>query len=196
MNDLNKTKLIISVMMNVLLISVFIGFFFFTYGTYIEHKVVKSQTKLLSDDIYNITKLFGKNINIKIKEELLQVKLPDLSKADKYTIKSNNEIMMKAVKVNILFTIIVVSVIYYLYNKSEKDFNLKTLIYRNLILLFCVALTETSFITFFAADYVSIDTNNVKLNVVKNVEKLFKFILLKSSIPKPKPTIIRVYDEM
>jgi hypothetical protein len=170
--NLNKTKLIISVMMNVLLISVFIGFFFFTYGSYIEDKIVKAQTKILSDDIYNIIKLFGKNVNIKIKEQLLQIKLPDLSKADENTVKSNKQIMMKAGKVNIIFTIVVVSVIYFLYNKSGKNFNMKTLIYQNLILLLFVALTEFSFITFFAADYISINTNNIKLNVIKSIENL------------------------
>jgi hypothetical protein len=80
--------------------------------------------------------------------------------------------MMKAAIVNIIFTIIVVSIIYFLYNKSGKNFNMKTLIYQNLILLVFVALTEFSFITFFAADYVSINTNNIKLNVIKNIENL------------------------
>ena len=164
--------------MNVLLISVFIGFFFFTYGSYIEDKVVKAQTKILSDNIYNYLKLFGKDVNIKIKEQVLQIKLPDLSKADDFTIKSNNKIMMKAAKVNIIFTIVVVGLIYFIYTKSNKDFNLKTLIYQNLILLSFVGLTEISFITFFAADYVSIDTNNIKLNVVNNVEKLINSIRL------------------
>ena len=178
MSNLNKPKLIISVMMNVLLISIFIGFFFFTYGSYIENKIVKAQTKILSDNIYNYLKFFGKDANIKIKEQILQIKLPDLSKADDLTIKSNNKIMMKAGKVNIIFTIVVVVLIYFIYTKSNKDFNLKTLIYQNLILLFFVGLTEFSIITFFAADYVSIDTNNIKLNIVKNVEKLINSIRL------------------
>jgi RsiW-degrading membrane proteinase PrsW (M82 family) len=86
--------------------------------------------------------------------------------------------MMKAVKVNIIFTLVVVVLIYFIYTKSNKDFNLKTLIYQNLILLLFVGLTEFSIITFYAADYVSIDTNNIKLNVVKNVEKLINSIKL------------------
>ena len=159
-------------MMNVLLISLFIAFFFFTYGSYIEHKIVESQMKFLSDDITNTLRLFGKNVNKKAKEQILQMKTPDLSKADKATKLSNKQIMMKAAKVNLIFTIIVCAIIYFLYNKSKKDFNMKTLIYQNLILLVFVGLTEYSFITFFAADYVSIDTNNIKYNIIHNLDSI------------------------
>jgi hypothetical protein len=174
MSHLNKTKLTITVMMNVLLISLFIGFFFFTYGSIIEHKIVESQMKFLSDDLVNVIRLFGKNINSIVKEKLLQMKPPNLSKADSMAKENNKQIMIKALGANIVFTIIVVSSIYFLYKKSKKDFSMKTLIYQNLILLVFIALTEFSFLTFFAADYVSINTNNVKYNLIENVQELDK----------------------
>jgi len=172
MSHLNKTKLTITVMMNVMLISVFIGFFFFTYGSYIEHKIVESQMKFLSQDLMNVIRLFGKNINNNVKENILEMKPPDLKKADETAKMENRKIMMKAAGVNIIFAVTVIGIIYFLYKKSKKDFNMKTLIYQNLILLIFVALTEFSFLTFFAADYVSIDTNNIKYNFIHNFESL------------------------
>ena len=172
MSHLNKTKLTITVMMNVLLISLFIAFFFFTYGSYIEHKIVESQMKFLAVDIMNIIKVFGKNINMMIKKQIMKMKTPDLKDADKAASLENRQIMIKAAIVNIIFTVVVVTTIYFLYSKSKKDFNMKTLIYQNLILLLFVALTEFAFLTFFAADYISINTNDVKYNFIKNLEHL------------------------
>jgi hypothetical protein len=128
--------------------------------------------KFLSEDIVNIIRLFGKNINTIVKEKLSVMSPPDLSKADAKAKDNNKQIMMKAAGANIVFTIIVVISIYFLYKKSKKEFSMKTLIYQNLILLVFIALTEFCFLTFFAADYVSINTNKIKYNFVENVQEL------------------------
>ena len=172
MSHLNKTNFAIRILTNVLLISLFIGIFFFTYGAYIEHKILESQIDFLSLDIMNNVKLFGKNINIKFKEKLLELTPPDLSNEDENVKNGNQKILIKAIVSIIVFTIAICSIIYFLYKKSKKDFNIKTIIYQNLILLFFIALTEILFITFFVADYITINTNNVKYNIVQNIEKI------------------------
>ena len=63
MHNINKCELVSKVLINVLFISVFIGIFFFTYGSYIEKKIIKEQMVFLSKDIQNLFSLFGKNIN-------------------------------------------------------------------------------------------------------------------------------------
>jgi len=172
MSHLNKSKLAITVIMNVLLISLFIGIFFFTYGSYIEGKIVNNQMEFLSSDISNIVRLFGENTNNNFKEKIKTFILPDLHEEDKKAKESNNKIMMKALKVNIFFAIAVIIAIYVIYITSKKDFSMGVLIKQNLILLLFVALTEFSFITFFVSDFVSIDPNNIKYNFVKNLESL------------------------
>jgi hypothetical protein len=172
MSHLNKTNFAIKILTNVLLISLFICIFFFTYGSYIEHKILESQIDFLSLDIMNNVKLFGENINSKFKEKLLELTPPDLSNEDENVKNENHKILIKALVAIIFFTTAICSIIYFLYNKSKKDFNIKTIIYQNLILLLFVALTEILFITFFVADYITINTNNVKYNIVQNIEKI------------------------
>ena len=172
MSHLNKSKLAITVIMNVLLISLFIGIFFFTYGSYIEGKIVNNQMEFLSSDISNIVRLFGENTNNNFKEKIKTFILPDLHEEDKKAKEANNKIMMKAFKVNIFFAIVVIIAIATIYITSNKDFSMRVLITQNLILLLFVALTEFSFITFFVSDFVSIDPNNIKYNFIKNLEGL------------------------
>ena len=124
----------------------------------------------------NILKLFGKNINIKIKELLLQIKPPELSEEDDEVKKLNNKIIIKTRDSIIIFIIILSIIIYFLYITSKKDFNMKILIYQNFILLFFIALTEYSFITFFIADYISINTNNIKYDILQNIEKNYNSV--------------------
>jgi hypothetical protein len=50
---INKSELLSKVLINVLFISIFITVFFFTYGSYIEKKVVIEQMEFLSRDIKN-----------------------------------------------------------------------------------------------------------------------------------------------
>ena len=172
MSNFNKTKLAISVLMNVLLISLFIGIFFFTYVNTIEYKIVKSNIQFLTFDINNILRLFGENVNIKIKDEINNMEIPDLTNEDSATELSNTKIMIKAALVNLVLTIIICGIIFLIYYNSKKNFNVKILIYQNIILLLFVALTEFSFMTFFAIDFMSINTNNIKYNIVQNLKSL------------------------
>jgi len=171
MSHLN-TNFAIKILLNVLLISIFIVMFFFTYGTYIEHKIMENQIDFLSLDIMNSVKLFGENINIKFKEKLLTITPPDLSDEDKNIKNENKKIIIQAIIAIFIIIIVICFLIYFLYKKSKQNLDMKTIIYQNLILLFFVGLTYMLFFTFFISDYISVNTNNVKYNIVQNIEKL------------------------
>ncbi len=94
---INKSELLSKVLINVLFISIFIVVFFFTYGSYIEKKIVIEQMNFLSRDIKNLFGLLGKNINKTISEKLNNLKMPNLDEEDLKVRKNNNQIKKDAV---------------------------------------------------------------------------------------------------
>ena len=173
MSHFSLPKLFITVIINVLLISLFIGLFFFTYGAYIEKKVVKSQMNFLATDISSLIKLFGKSVNDIFKKHIQNVNVPDLSAEDNKAASANKKTLLKAVIANIICTILVIIAVIFTYMKSKKDFSMRTLLIQNFILLIFIGFTEFSFLTFFGAKYVSINPNSIKHNVVDNIDNLF-----------------------
>jgi len=173
MSHFSFPKLFITVIINVLLISLFIGLFFFTYGAYIEKKVVKSQMNFLATDISSLIKLFGKNFYDIFKKQIQNVKVPDLSDEDHKAASANKKTLFKAVIANVICTILVIIAVILTYMKSKKDFSMRTLLIQNFILLIFIGFTEFSFLTFFGAKYVSINPNSIKHNVVDNINNLF-----------------------
>jgi hypothetical protein len=169
---INKSELFSKVLSNVLFISIFIAFFFFTYGSYIEKKVVKNQMEFLSEHISNIIKLGGKNINKDVINFTNNIKVPDLSKEDKDASTNNKKITLNVIKINILFFIIVFSIIIYIYlNYGNNTYNLGQIISNNLVILLFIALTEFIFWNFFASKFISIDPNKTKLSIIQALKK-------------------------
>jgi len=180
MSKINLYKLSITVIMNVLLISLFIGAFFFTYGSYIEKKVVKNQMQFLGNDITNLIKLGGPSVNDKCNKYFQNIVYPDLSHEDNASADNNKKVLMKAIIANLFFIVLVSISIFFIHKKSKKDFSMKKIFLQNFILLFFVGFTEFSFLTFFGSKYISINPNSVKLDIFKNIEKLVTSI---SSMP-------------
>jgi len=172
MTKINKSKLAITVISNVLLISLFIALFFFTYGGYIEKKVVKSQMKFLADDISNYIKLSGKITTGYASNYLNNLELPDLEEADYAAAEANKKTVKKAIMANIGFCICACIVMALIYFKSKKDFKLKEIVIQNLILLVFIGFTEFCFLTYFGANYVSINPSAVKEAIITNLEEL------------------------
>ena len=162
MHNINKSELVSKILINVLLISIFIAIFFFTYGSYIEGKIVKDQMKFLSTDIKNVLNLFGENANNVIIEK---IKMPDLSHEDKKAEENNKEIKIKAFKFLSFFSLFIVGIVYMIYIKN-KSYELNKIISENLVILIGVGLTEYVFLTYFAARFISIDPNQLKLTVL------------------------------
>ena len=168
MHDINKSELVSKILVNVLLITLFIGVFFFTYGSYIEGKIVKNQMEFLASNIKDSFGLFGKNTNDFIITKINEIKLPDLSREDKKAEENNEEIKMKAFKFLLLFSLFVVFCIYLIYvkNNNNNSYELNKIISENIIILIGIGVTEYVFLTYFAARFTSIDPNQVKKTVL------------------------------
>lgn len=168
--NINYYELSINVIISVLFISLFIGAFFFTYGAYIEGLVVKNQMKFLSEDIGGYINLLGNDINKNIKKRLLEVPNIDLHEEDEKVKESNSKVMNTALIANIAFVVSTIFIVYYL-NKSA-NLNIKDILIKNFIILIFIGITEYVFLTYFGADFISIDPNKVKYNVVENLKNL------------------------
>lgn len=174
---MNYSELVISILTNVLFISIFIVLFFFSYGSYIEKKIVINQMDFLSLNIVDILKHFGESNVNQIRKSLSQMSTPNLVKEDKAAADSNSKILQKAMIANVFLVCVIgmiVGGIYY-YNKSRNvNINMTTILVQNLIILFFVALVEMYFLTFIAGRFISIDPNRVKYKILENIDKKLK----------------------
>jgi low temperature requirement protein LtrA len=168
----NYSELMITVISNVLFISLFIGFFFFTYAVNIEKAIVESQMKYLSEEIISKVKIFGIDAVSMFHTYISNVPKPVLDDVDKIVEKENSSIKYKALYANIAFTLVVVGLIYLIYNNSDKSFEIKDILIKNGIILFFIALTEYLFLDFFGSKYVSLNPNIVKYSIIENIKDL------------------------
>ena len=157
--------------LHVVLISVFIGIFFFTYASRVEQNIVKERSREIVRDITNDIKTFAPKGSISFLGKIAnQIQPPDLREEDKEVEEKNKALLEKATKV--LAVLFVVGISVSLFLSYKYGFSFKTLLIHNFIILFFVALTEFSFLTFFAQNYITIDSNFVKY---KTLDTLIKF---------------------
>jgi len=157
-------KFIANILLHVGFISALIGTFFFTYGAYIEQKVVKRQ---IADIVTNFTseiQLIEPNILKQLAPLINNLKVPDSSVQDAQIDASNLFLIKEAAMVLGILLIICLVSAYFISKKYNFEF--MDLIKENLIIVFFVFLTEFSFLTFIGQYYRSADPNFVKLQIV------------------------------
>lgn len=172
---MNFSELSITVITNVLLISIFIGIFFFTYATYIEQEVVKSQMDFLSKNITSFVLFLGPDLRDKYKNYLKDVKITGFDDIDKQVEELNKETVNKAIIANVIFFVCAVAIVFFIYHRSLKNrepIHLGQILTQNLIILLFVGLTEFSFLTFFGSKFISLNPNVVKRELVRNFREL------------------------
>jgi len=170
----NISKIILSVVV----ISAFIGIFFFTYEAKIEKRIVKQQ----SDDIIrDFTSEFRsllpqpilKDVYNSIEPSLVAPKLSeldqDLSELDQEVRASNEALVKKATRIIVIFVVIgllLVALLCFIFRINPRDMIISTTI----TLLF-VAIAEYIFVTYLVQNYSTIDSNFVRqkiLNILAN----------------------------
>lgn len=146
-----------NILSSVLLISVFIVIFFFTYASRIEKNIVIKQTNQLANNLFNdIAFLKDKSF----KKFIMNLNAGDLSKEDQKVKEQNKKLLYTAslyVGCASIIIILISGFMIWFY-----QLNWKLLFLLNIITLICVALTEFFFLTFIAQNYISFDPNYVK----------------------------------
>lgn len=163
--------LIPNTLLSVVLISAFIGVFFFTYATRVENEIVKVRSEEIINDLTNTF------IKITPKEQREEINKivgpylvpPNLEKEDKEVVESNKQLRKKAFTFIITFFVVGFSTFFLLAHVFK--FSARRMIHKNLIILIFVALTEFCFLTFFARHYITIDSNFIKYKVLETLTK-------------------------
>ena len=164
-------NIIIKTIIQVILISTFIGIFFFTYASKVEENIVKKQCAEIIQDLSDDIKIMVPSNTLQqiYTKVIPNIKAPDLSKEDA-EVKQKNDVLIKSVtKLIIAFVgigVSIVALLIWIFKIPVKEI----LISSGVSVLF-VAIVEYSFLTFFAQNYRTIDSNFVKMKILENINK-------------------------
>jgi hypothetical protein len=167
-----------NIILHIVLISVFIGIFFFTYGAYLEKEIIKIQIEYLINDLIGSVKVFlpkSEKINKHIRD--FDIKIDESQ--DQKVRKSNNSIKIKAfiaIFILVIFGLLIILAISKVMNRqnmTQKQFWLKLFKY-NIVAIIFIGLTEFIFASFFVKKYMAINTNKLKKSVIDNVINYFE----------------------
>jgi len=158
----------ISILINVILATSFIGIFFFTYGAKVEEDIAKAQANYIVDAMMDDVDLLPENKLNDIKSSLQNMTPPDLSKEDNEVEEINKKLLVKALTVIGIIFIVGMATAYYLCQIGEKV-NFIEVLKSGLIVLTFIGLTEFSFLTFFASKFISADPNFVKQTFINKI---------------------------
>ena len=164
-------NVIIKTLIQVIIISSFIGIFFFTYAAKIEENIVKKQCSEIIDDLSDDMKtMVPYDILQKVYTQIVpNMRAPDLSREDA-DVKQKNDLLLK--KITKLISIFIgvgltlVIGLIWIFKIPIKEI----LISSGISVLF-VAIVEYSFLTFFAQNYRTIDSNFVKMKIIQTLIK-------------------------
>lgn len=169
---MNYSKTIIFILLNILFISTFIVVFFLSYGHIIEKDITIKQLTFLIDNIYNDIRLSGKSISDTIKNQINNYTIPDATAQDNYINTLNKQTINKAIKWLSIFIIIILLIIVFIYYKN-KNINIKHIIKQSIIIFIFVGFTYYIFLSFFNSSYIYINSNNVKLFIIKKIHEKY-----------------------
>jgi hypothetical protein len=176
-----------NILLHIMLISAFLGSYFFTFGTYLEREVLQDQLNYLVDTTLDPIKILVPTVSEDIKKKIKSYNFKINENADIKTEEQNKKTVDKAIKFITLFIVIGLIVIVILSKILDRDGMtyeqfFKKLFMHNLIILIFIASTEFIFAFFFVKKYMSIDTNKIKkqifvsLNKIKNQNLPYKLI--------------------
>lgn len=162
-------SVIIKILLNVVLISTFIGIFFFTYETKIEESIVEIQSKEIIQGLFGDFKKVLPPTAMQAVYDIISPKLvaPDMSSEDDYVKKSNKALIKKATKIMASFTIIGLALLIgaaIIFKVPMKDIAISSV-----ATLVFVAIIEYIFLTFMVQHYKTIDANFVKYRILRTL---------------------------
>jgi len=165
--------------MMVALYSVFVGIFFFTYGAFIEHKVLENQIENIVDSLTrDVLPFVPENIQEGLSNQLDSAQKSIKSKMNSpdspdITVAKNNQKVKKTAFEMLAGIFIVgmgISVATASMYSGGSNKALVALLKKNALLLVFVIIVEFLFFTLVPKNYLSIDPNSVKQKIVQTVQ--------------------------
>jgi hypothetical protein len=164
--------------MMVALYSVFVGIFFFTYGAFIEHKVLENQIENIVDSLTRDVLPFvfdddiKTNLNAQLDSAQKSIK-STMSGSDSKAEKNNQKVKKTAFEMlaGIFIVGMGISVATASMYSGGSNKALVALLKKNALLLVFVIIVEFLFFTLVTKNYLSIDPNSVKQKIVQTLQK-------------------------
>jgi low temperature requirement protein LtrA len=128
--------------------------------------------KYLSEEIISKVNIFGIDALSMFHTYLSNIPKPILDDVDQKVEKENSIVKYKALYANIAFTLVVIGLIYLIYNNSDKSFDIKDILIKNGIILFFIGITEYSFLNFLGSKYISLNPNMIKYTIIDNIKSI------------------------
>jgi hypothetical protein len=179
-------EIFINVFINVGLISVFLGIFFFTYAATVEAEIVKMNVKVVTNDLME---LIAPALSDDVKQQFLNnLTVPDMKNEDEHVAKSNNKLMSESFAQLIIILDIALTIAFLISTYYKHHF-FKTVGF-NLIILIFIGLTEFVFINFVARKYISADTNFARYTILTNLKTKIEYAPSITDESKISPSII------
>jgi uncharacterized membrane protein len=156
----------INIAMNIGLIALLLGIFFFTYAAKVEEIIVKQNATI---GVINIMETIAPLLNNSIKQELrTNIKIPDASVADAESKKSNDTLTNEAYSKLLIILDIGLTIGFILCIMYKHSF-IKVL-GLNLIIVTLVGLTEYVFLNFIPKNFIPIDTNFIRFTILTKLK--------------------------
>lgn len=149
-----------SIILHIVFIATFIIIFFFTYGSYLEEKVIKQQMSYITNDFVSSLGIFAPTVGPILKAKLNASSKPVMSEADQQAATNNRSLRNKSLMLLAVVIIIGFGSVYYI--SRRYGFTMKEILIANTVSLFALGLTYFLFSTYFVAYYRSMDPNFVK----------------------------------
>ena len=156
------------IILSVIFVATFLTIFYFTYVCKVENEIVEKQIIFLADNLYDETINYLPNdIKKRLKENFLKINIPDFSGIDDEISKKNKAIFTKTIYV--LAALNVIGLIVSFLIAKKNDLNITNIILKNFLILVFIAGTELAFLKIFIVDYISVDPNKVKLQILNKL---------------------------
>lgn len=161
----------VHVLVQILLVSLFITIFFFTYGTYLEKKVIKNQMNDIASDLLTDINLISSDLHIAIKDQVTKIAEVDLLEEDKKIQKQNARLRNITIGTISGISVVLIILIVVLSKYFEIDF--KEILIVNVPAFIAIAITYFLFATYIGANYKSVDSNYVKKIIIQTIKEKY-----------------------
>lgn len=155
----------------------FLAVFYFTFGVFVERKVVDQQMEEIASTFTNNLVILPPDTREKVKKAIQNIDPPDMKSEDERVSRSNKKLMKKAFIVMGVIAIIGITLVGTLWWFSDgnrgffRSFSLTNLLLENGAILLLVAATEAAFAWFILRNYRSADPHVVMRELVKQVKE-------------------------
>jgi hypothetical protein len=166
------------IILSITFFSTFISIFYFTYGVYIEEKIFKTE---LIDIVNNFTKslsLLNNNVKDFVKQIINNVNISDLAEKDAEVASKNKKLIIFASIIVGIIWVVGTIISYLLSTKMIGNlfggecgkFHFTSVLFKNIIVILLIGLTEFVFLTYFGGAYISADYQDVINILLLNIK--------------------------